>query len=59
MLVLNHPVAANAIHSVASQGDDYPEPVWWVEALSLYENDREVLLSDQELTILSMPHSTY
>ena len=24
--------------------------MWWVEALSLYENDREVLLSDRELT---------
>ena len=30
--------------------DDYPEPAWWVEALSLYENDRKVLLSEQELT---------
>ena len=30
--------------------DDYPEPAWWVQALSLPENDRKVLLSEQELT---------
>lgn len=30
--------------------EDYPEPAWWIESLSLYENDRKVLLSEQELT---------
>ena len=30
--------------------DKYPEPACWVEAFSLYKNDRKVLLGEQELT---------